>query len=111
MASLPAAMRSAFEFRHASWFSDDVFEALRERGCALCIADSEKLHTPIVYTSTFAYYRLRDEAYTTRDITRWSQAMKEQPKRIKNTYVYFKHEEKALGPKFAEQLMRKLRGA
>lgn len=108
LAVLPAKMRAAFEFRHASWFSDDVYEVLRQHSAALCIADSEKLHTPVVYTSSFAYYRLRDEGYEPRDITRWNQMIEAQPQRIKQTFVYFKHEEKGLGPKFAQELMRRV---
>ena len=46
LADLPPGARAAFEFRHASWFDDEVYERLRARNLALCIADSEKLSTP-----------------------------------------------------------------
>ena len=37
-----AAARHAFEFRHESWFADDVLALLREHGVALVIADRPK---------------------------------------------------------------------
>jgi uncharacterized protein YecE (DUF72 family) len=79
---------------------------LRAANCALCIADSEKLHTPIVMTAKHAYFRLRDEGYETADIRRWAKEIREASRTARDTYVYFKHEEKGLGPEFAQQLMK-----
>ena len=44
---LPPKAPAAFEFRHASWLEDDVFDRLKARNLALCVADSEKMSTPI----------------------------------------------------------------
>jgi len=41
LSTLPAGLRAAIEFRHASWLADDVYEVLRRHGAALCVADSE----------------------------------------------------------------------
>ena len=65
---LPPKTTAAFEFRNASWLEDDVFDALRARNIALCIADSETRETPIVTTADYAYLRLRDEGYGDADI-------------------------------------------
>lgn len=100
--SLPAGLRASFEFRHPSWFAENVYDALRLRNAALCIADSEKLTTPAVFTADFAYFRLRNENYTPRDIRRWTALILKQRKT--ETYVYFKHEARATGPRFAVQL-------
>ena len=56
---LPRDMRTAFEFRHASWFIEEVFTLLRESNVALCLAESEKLQTPQIQTADFFYFRLR----------------------------------------------------
>jgi uncharacterized protein YecE (DUF72 family) len=106
LASLPHSMRCAFEFRHESWFGDELFAALRAKNAALCIADSEKLKTPVVATADHGYFRLRDEGYTKKDIERWAEVISAQKKNAKDVYVYFKHEESGVGPKFAEQLMK-----
>ena len=100
---LPAGMQTAFEFRHASWHDEDVFEALRGRQAALCIADSEKLSTPVVVTADYAYFRLRDEGYQQADIERWARTIAALPE-VKEAFVYFKHEEEGLGPDFAARL-------
>jgi uncharacterized protein YecE (DUF72 family) len=105
--SVPNGIRSAFEFRHSSWFDEDVYSTLRRHKAVLCIAENEELATPPVATADFGYLRLRREDYTTRDIQRWSRFVQEQTK-WKAAYVYFKHEEKAVGPKFAAQMLKLL---
>jgi uncharacterized protein YecE (DUF72 family) len=101
---LPPDLKCAFEFRHASWFDEEIFSALRAQNAALCIADSEKLKTPVEFTADFGYFRLRDEGYTPKDIANWAKVIAPQEKRLKDIYVYFKHEESGIGPKFAKQL-------
>jgi uncharacterized protein YecE (DUF72 family) len=108
LAMVPPKLRAAFEFRHESWFRDETYSALQESGAALCIADSEKLHTPTIFTANFAYLRLRDEGYRPRDIARWAKIICGRQTALADIYVYFKHEEGGLGPKFAQQLMKKL---
>ena len=101
---LPEGTRAAFEFRHASWFDGEVFDALRARNIALCVADSEKLHTPLEVTADYGYFRLRDEGYQQSDIERWAQTIR-QLQALSDVFVYFKHEEQGLGPDFARRLM------
>ena len=105
--TLPEGTRAAFEFRHASWHDDAVFEALRRRNLALCIADSEKMSTPVVRTADYSYFRLRDEGYQPADIERWGTTIA-QGDGIRDAYVYFKHEEQGKGPEFAQLLMKAL---
>jgi uncharacterized protein YecE (DUF72 family) len=100
---LPEGTRAAFEFRHASWLEPDVFDALRARNVALCIADSEKMSTPVEATADYGYFRLRDEGYGPDDLDRWAGVVKSFPP--KDAFVYFKHEEQGLGPSFARRLM------
>jgi uncharacterized protein YecE (DUF72 family) len=100
---LPEGARAAFEFRHPSWFDADVFDILRSRNLALCVADSEKLSAPVEITADYAYFRLRDEGYQQADIERWAAVIKGLTK-VKSAYVYFKHEEQGLGPEFAKRL-------
>src|SRR5438477_1198510 len=65
---LPRDLRYAFEFRHASWLADEVYDALRARNVALCVAESERLEVPEVITADFVYYRLRKPDYTVEDV-------------------------------------------
>jgi uncharacterized protein YecE (DUF72 family) len=104
LATVPRNVRSAFEFRHASWFSDDVYEALREANVALCNAESEKLETPAVQTADFAYLRLRKKTYSPTERTLIASTVSDLVKRG-DVYVYFKHEDTPEGALSAEQLI------
>ena len=104
---LPEGIRTAFEFRHPSWFDGEVYAALRRSNAALCIADSEKLSTPVEMTAEHAYFRLRDEGYQQADIERWAATIRSLPG-VADTFVYFKHEEQGLGPDFARRLIAAL---
>ena len=104
----PAGARAAFEFRHASWFDDEVCALLRSKNLALCIADSEKLSTPVVATADYGYLRLRREDYADADVDRWSGVIKLHAERWSDAFVYFKHEESGIGPKLAVQMVQRL---
>jgi len=103
--TIPGGIRPAFEFRHPSWFGDDVYTTLRKHNAALCIAENEELATPPVVTADFGYLRLRREDYTTADIERWAEFVASQKKQWAEAFTYFKHEETAVGPKFAQQFL------
>jgi len=105
---LPAGIRAAFEFRHASWFDEEIFTRLAARNLAVCIADSEKLSTPVRVTADYAYFRLRDEGYQPDDITQWAETIARETAACRDVFVYFKHEESGKGPEFARLLMDRL---
>ena len=106
--SLPSGIHAAFEFRHESWFGDEVWEIFKKGNVALCIADTESLATPKVATSDWGYVRLRREDYAKIDIERWADFVREQKERWSDAYIYFKHEEAGIGPKLAKQMMELL---
>ena len=106
--TFPPRVCAAFEFRHASWLDEEVYARLRARNLALCVADSEKLSTPVEVTADYGYFRLRDEGYGPADIDRWAGVIQERTARCRDVYVYFKHEESGKGPDFARTLMRAL---
>lgn len=108
LAELPPKVTAAFEFRHPSWLDADVFERLARRNLALCVADSEKLSTPVRVTADYAYFRLRDEGYTADDIGRWAETIARETAACRDVFVYFKHEEEGKGPFFARLLMERL---
>jgi uncharacterized protein YecE (DUF72 family) len=105
LGTLPEDLPSAFEFRHASWFEDDTYAALRARNAAVCVAEAEKLAVPLVFTADRGYLRLRREDYTGEDIARWVDVIDAERAKLNDIYVYFKHEEAGVGPKLARQLL------
>jgi uncharacterized protein YecE (DUF72 family) len=108
LAELPPRVCGAFEFRNVSWLDDEVFERLSKRNLALCVADSERLSTPVRITADYAYFRLRDEGYTSDDIAQWGDTITRDAASCRDVYVYFKHEEQGKGPEFARLLMERL---
>jgi uncharacterized protein YecE (DUF72 family) len=101
--------KSAFEFRHASWFDEETFACLRKYKVALCIADAEELpRVPFVAITNWSYLRLRRKSYTTKQLQAWSQNLR--AAKLQEAYVFFKHEETGTGPKFAARFL-KLAGA
>ena len=101
---LPRGYRAAFEFRHASWFCEEVFAALRRDNAALCLAESEKLVAPDVHTADFSYLRLRKERYTPSARKELAQRLARLSRRG-DVFVYFKHGEKPHGAHWAEELL------
>ena len=108
---LPPRAPAAFEFRHGSWLNDEVFDRLRRRNVALCVADSEKMSTPVRITADYAYFRLRDEGYTADHIRQWADTIARETAASREVFVYFKHEEQGKGPELAKLLMDSLQKA
>ncbi len=102
LAGLPPRTRAAFEFRHSSWFCDEIYAALSEKNCALVWSESEKLTTPFVATSDWGYLRLRREDYVDSDIAAWAERLRAQ--KFQQAFIYFKHEDAGTGPRLATQL-------
>ncbi len=99
---LPSDKRFAFEFRHPSWHDDEVYEALRGRDAMFCITDTDEGETPFVATSDCAYIRLRRTRYDEGELRVWVERIA--TKRLARVYVYFMHEDEALGTGFARRL-------
>jgi uncharacterized protein YecE (DUF72 family) len=96
---LPEGTRIAFEFRHATWFDDEVYALLRSHNVALCLADTdEELEVPLVSTADWGYMRLRRPEYPPAELSRWRQWVESQ--QWNTAFVFFKHEA-AEGPKMA----------
>ena len=101
---IPEHLRIAFEFRHDSWFDDEVFGALRRRQVALCIAEAEDgPKVPQVATADWGYLRLRMPQYADADLKRWLKWVRQQT--WGDAFIFFKHEDEAKGPAFARRLL------
>ena len=106
---MPERRRVAVEFRHASWFDDEVYETLRGQRAALCVADTgEEPVAPLVATTDWGYLRLRRENFSDKDLRDWARRIREQP--WEDAYVFLKHEEEGKGPKLAARLTEFCRG-
>jgi uncharacterized protein YecE (DUF72 family) len=102
LALLPAHVRVAFEFRNDSWQDDEIYALLRERGAILCVTDTDEGDTPFIATSDLGYVRLRRTHYDDAELAAWAAQIA--AKALPTTYVYFMHEDEALGTGFARRL-------
>jgi uncharacterized protein YecE (DUF72 family) len=101
---LPQDRRAAFEFRHQSWFDEEVFGALREFQAVLCIAEAENdLEIPFVSTADWGYLRLRRPDYGDAELKAWMQRV--QQTGWKDAFVFFKHEDEGKGPQMAGRFL------
>ena len=97
---LPRTMSFAFEFRSPSWLEEGIPDLLREKGCSLCITDSEENPTSeIISTATWGYLRLRRPDYTNADLSQWATNIASQ--KWEKAFLFFKHEDEARGPEMA----------
>jgi uncharacterized protein YecE (DUF72 family) len=103
---LPSDQRYAFEFRHASWLAEPVYEELRRRNISLCVAESERLEVPEVITADFVYYRLRKPDYSAEDVAAIRARSQELLATGRDLYLMFKHEETPDGALNAEMLLK-----
>lgn len=99
---LPQDHRAAFEFRHDSWFDEEVYALLRQSAAALCLSEREDDAPPLVETAPWGYVRLRLEEYSQDDLARWAQRL--QATAWQDVHVYFMHESTA--PQYARTLLR-----
>jgi uncharacterized protein YecE (DUF72 family) len=90
---LPPNRRFTIEFRHESWFDDEVFAALREQDVAMCLNEQEEFACPIHATATWGYLRLHRLDYDATSLGEWASCVAAQG--WTDAYVYFKHDEGA----------------
>jgi uncharacterized protein YecE (DUF72 family) len=93
---LPRGWLTAIEWRHASWFDEEVYALLRAHEVALVIAETEDGTTPIEATAPWGYLRLHRSGYTDADLEAWRDRLRAMP--WQRAWVYFKHEEEIAGP-------------
>ena len=101
---LPAKTPAVFEFRHESWFDDEVLALLRSYKRVLCVSDRDEMPLDhIDKTADWGYVRLRRVKYSDSDLKAWNKRIKAQ--KWKDTYVFFKHEDEGTGPKLAARFV------
>lgn len=101
---LPATVRVAFEFRHPTWFDNDVLALLHDSNRALCVSDTdEQPVTHIDKTADWGYLRLRRVNYAPEDLASWAKRIAEQ--QWESVFVFFKHEDEGTGPRLAGQFL------
>ena len=105
LAFLPELTKATFEFRHPTWFDDDVLELLSRKNHALCISDTDDLPVShIDKTADWGYLRLRRVNYSEANLAEWFQRVSDQ--NWNEAFVFFKHEDEGTGPRLAGQFLK-----
>lgn len=105
---LPDDSAVAFEFRHRSWFDDEVFACLREHNCSLCTAEMDETESSnLIATASWGYVRLRRSEYSRADLLNWKERILSQ--QWDHAYIFFKHEDEGIGPKLAAEFIELVR--
>lgn len=105
LSSLPKSVKTAFEFRNATWFEEPTYKLLQEHNSGLCMAENENLETPHVITADFVYLRLRKPDYTESELDSISYRVSQYRSNGYPTYAIFKHEDTPAGALNAEKLL------
>jgi len=104
LALLPTNRRVAMEFRHESWFDEEVFQLLRDHQASLCIAEAEDgVEVPFVSTADWGYLRLRRPDYGDPELKEWVEKVRGPG--WQDAFVFFKHEEEGKGPQMAKRFL------
>jgi uncharacterized protein YecE (DUF72 family) len=105
LAQRPPAFQFAFEVRHASWYTEETYAALRKYDTALCLSETDKQTPPDVLTANFTYVRLRLENYTPKQLTAWRKRFDTWLAQGVDVYAYCKHEDQGKAPADARVLL------
>jgi uncharacterized protein YecE (DUF72 family) len=98
---LPRGVPAAFEFRHESWFTSNVYQVLRDHGVALCIHDADDHTTPMEMTAPFTYIRLRRTGYDHAQRQEWQTRIQGWADSGIDVFAYIKHEDNPNAPLIA----------
>jgi uncharacterized protein YecE (DUF72 family) len=109
LALLPSVVQCAFEFRHESWFNDEIYEALKKHNASLCIAETESLTTPEERTASYIYFRFRKPSYDAAEVKVLAKRVERCLADGLETYAFFKHEEDPRSPLNAVDLLQSVR--
>ena len=109
LALLPRNFKAAFEFRHESWFTDEIYQTLHDHNATLCVAETEKLNTPEIRTASYIYFRFRQPSYSAEDLKKLEERIEKCVADGLETYAFFKHEEDPRSPHNAVELLNAVR--
>jgi uncharacterized protein YecE (DUF72 family) len=107
---LPRGISAAFEFRHDSWFTAEVYGLLRKHAVALCIHDADDHTTPLELTAPFTYVRLRRSEYSDQLRQEWQNRINSWAQAGTEVFAYVKHEDNPNAPLIALEFAKGFSG-
>lgn len=111
---LPGSIAFAFEFRHPSWFSQEVYSILSQYNICCCIYDMPEFTSPIIQTADFIYIRFHGSSslytskYTSQELKQWSRKIKKISENAREVYIFFNNDYNAFAVDNAKQISEML---
>ena len=115
--ALPTYHRYTFEFRHPSWYSEQVYELLQQHNIAFCIYELAMHLSPIQLTTDFVYVRLHGPggkyqgSYSDSVLQEWADQAREWKEQGKDVYIYFDNDQNAYAAFNAQTLNSMVKNA
>jgi uncharacterized protein YecE (DUF72 family) len=103
LAGMPPFPMVVLEFRHASWYHDEVYNLLSRYRAALCIAEDDESRDPLVHTAPFGYYRLHRLHYDDSALRFWADHLRSAA--VASAFCYFTHDTGPEATDYARRLM------
>jgi uncharacterized protein YecE (DUF72 family) len=107
--------RHAIEFRHASWFDNQVAAQLSEHRVAVCMSDApdwpmwEAVTTDVVYIRLHGHTRKYASSYSTRELQEWARRIRTWLREERTVHVYFDNDAEGAAPHNAIELINLLK--
>ena len=101
LSTLPRGFSHVIEFRHGSWFDEQVLDILRRYSAAFCVFDMPSISCPVTITADIAYIRfhgssrLYSSLYTDEELSQWSEKIKDLANGVRSVYIYFNNDAEA----------------
>jgi len=105
-----AGVKKVFEFRHDSWMNDSTYQLLEKHDAGFVIAETEDMKPVLKVTGGLPYFRLRKDAYSSRDVDAWTEQIREIIKGSEEAYVYLRHDETGENASYAVGMKEKITG-
>lgn len=108
--ALPEGWRHTFEFRHESWFCQEVYDILDRAGAALCIPVHPELPREVVLTAGWTYFRFHfggdDGLFTAKELGKWAGVMHGFVDEGADIYAYFNNDWQGFALRNARELVK-----
>jgi uncharacterized protein YecE (DUF72 family) len=111
---LPRSHLYAFEFRHKSWYDDEIFDLLHRANISLCLSDHHDAPAPWEVTARHVYVRGHGPGgryrgnYSPRMLRAWARHIRKWRRQRRTVFVYFDNDQKSAAPKDAKALIELL---
>jgi uncharacterized protein YecE (DUF72 family) len=113
LATLSPEYKNVIEFRHESWYQENVYELFRSHKVTFCAVSSAKVPRTVVETADTAYFRFHGltgehrHNYADDKLKEWAEAIK--TVQAKECFIYFNNDYQAYAVENAKALENMLR--